>query len=93
MSPSMNIRILSLAAMALLAVPAFAADVAVPAPKPDSRFLQPLPLDFNDREGFVSLFDGTLDGWEGDRRFWRAEDGMIVGENSQVNPSGNSYLT
>ena len=29
----------------------------------------------------VSLFDGrTLDGWDGDRKYWRVEEGAIVGE-------------
>ncbi|HVS18228.1 MAG TPA: family 16 glycoside hydrolase [Planctomycetota bacterium] len=33
------------------------------------------------------LFDGTsLAGWEGDARFWRVEDGAIVGEASTENP-------
>lgn len=33
-----------------------------------------------DEAGFVSLFDGkTLNGWHGDRRFWRVENGTIVG--------------
>ena len=33
------------------------------------------------------LFDGTsLAGWEGDPRFWRVEDGAIVGEASPENP-------
>ncbi|MEO6239478.1 MAG: DUF1080 domain-containing protein [Vicinamibacterales bacterium] len=35
----------------------------------------------DDAEGFVPLFDGkTLSGWEGDTTFWRAENGVIVGE-------------
>jgi len=79
-------------ALLLAAAPCPAA-LGADAPPPDTRFLQPLPLDFNDHEGFVSIFDGTLDGWEGDTRFWRAENGMIVGENSEAKPSGNSYLT
>ena len=30
---------------------------------------------------FVSIFDGkTLDGWEGDPKYWRVEDGCLVGE-------------
>jgi hypothetical protein len=62
-------------------------------PKPDSRFVQPLPRDFADREGFVSLFDGTLNGWDGDKRFWRVENGVIVGESTPENPSGTAYLT
>jgi len=31
--------------------------------------------------GFVSMFDGkSLNGWEGDPKYWRVEDGAIVGE-------------
>ena len=31
--------------------------------------------------GFVSIFDGqSLDGWDGNQEFWRAEDGILVGE-------------
>jgi hypothetical protein len=31
--------------------------------------------------GFVSIFDGkSLNGWEGNPRYWRVEDGAIVGE-------------
>jgi hypothetical protein len=35
----------------------------------------------DDDAGFVPIFDGaTLEGWDGDPTFWRAEDGEIVGE-------------
>ena len=35
----------------------------------------------DDTEGFVPIFDGkTLSGWDGDPTFWRAENGVIVGE-------------
>lgn len=35
--------------------------------------------------GFVQIFDGkTLDGWEGDTIYWRAENGSLIGE---VTPS------
>ena len=35
----------------------------------------------DDAEGFVHIFDGkTLTGWDGDTRYWRAENGEIVGE-------------
>lgn len=87
-------RALSALALAapLFAVPASAAG-APPPKKVDTRFLQPLPLDFNDHKGWTSIFDGTLKGWDGDRRFWHAENGMIVGESTPQNPSGNSYLT
>ena len=34
-----------------------------------------------DEPGFVSIFDGkTLQGWEGDPRYWRVADGMMTGE-------------
>ena len=34
-----------------------------------------------DEAGFAPIFDGkTLDGWEGDPTYWRAEDGSLVGE-------------
>ena len=32
-------------------------------------------------KGFKSIFDGkTLDGWEGDTKYWRVENGNLVGE-------------
>src|SRR6476469_2920842 len=35
----------------------------------------------DDTEGFVPIFDGkTLNGWDGDPRYWRVENGAIVGE-------------
>ena len=35
----------------------------------------------NDVAGFESIFDGkTLNGWEGDPKYWRVEDGCLVGE-------------
>ncbi len=34
-----------------------------------------------DEPGFVPIFDGTtLDGWDGDPTYWRAENGSLVGE-------------
>jgi len=34
-----------------------------------------------DESGFVDMFDGkTLDGWEGDPKYWRAADGIMTGE-------------
>ena len=51
------------------------------------------PFDFNDHDGYVSLFDGvSLKGWDGNPKFWRVEDGAIVGESTPTNPSGNSYI-
>jgi hypothetical protein len=57
------------------------------------RFTKPEPLNFADHEGYISLFDGSsLKGWDGNPKFWRVEDGAIVGESTPQNPSGNSYL-
>jgi len=56
-------------------------------------FTEPSPMDFNDHEGYIPIFDGkTLDGWDGNPRFWRVEDAAIVGESTAANPSGNSYI-
>ncbi len=56
-------------------------------------FTMPDPYNFAEHTGFVSLFDGqTLKGWDGNPRFWRVEDGAIIGESTVENPSGNSYL-
>jgi hypothetical protein len=56
-------------------------------------FTLPEPLNFPEHAGYVSLFDGkTLQGWDGNPKFWRVEDGAIVGESTAQNPSGNTYL-
>jgi len=73
-----------------------------PAPRPTPAaapaggrmtFTEPAPFDFNDHTGYVSLFDGvSLKGWDGNPKFWRVENGAIVGESTPTNPSGNSYI-
>ena len=64
-----------------------------PAPQTRMQFTEPAPLDFTDHEGYVSLFDGvSLKGWDGNKKFWRVEDGALVGESTPQNPSGNSYI-
>ena len=65
-----------------------------PPPRPGTGgFTEPTPIDFNDHEGYVPLFDGvSLKGWDGNPKFWRVEDGAIVGESTPTNPSGNSYI-
>src|SRR5262249_54092883 len=56
-------------------------------------FTQPEPMDFNDHRGYAPLFDGaTLKGWDGNPKFWRVEDGAIVGQSTPDNPSGNTYI-
>ena len=75
--------------------PGAGAQPAAPAtPRPGGmRFTEPSPLDFDDHEGYVSIFDGrTLDGWDGNPKFWRVENGASVGESTPERPSGNSYI-
>ena len=49
------------------------------APPPGPQ-IYPTPLDDSD-EGFVPIFNGkSLADWDGDPRYWRVEDGEIVGE-------------
>lgn len=56
-------------------------------------FSQPDPVDFNDHEGWTSLFDGTsLSGWSGDTNYWRVENGAIVVESTCEKPTGTIYL-
>ncbi len=56
-------------------------------------FTEPEPMNFDDHRGYVSLFDGvSLKGWDGNPKFWRVEDGAIVGESTPQNPTGNSYI-
>ena len=47
-----------------------------------------------DEGGFESIFDGkSLEGWEGNPKFWRVEDGTITGQTTADNPtSGNTFL-
>jgi hypothetical protein len=42
----------------------------------------------------VPLFNGTsLDGWQGDPKFWKVEDGTITGQTTAETPTeGNTYL-
>lgn len=44
--------------------------------------------------GFVPIFDGkTLDGWDGNPKFWRVEEGAITGQTTADNPTdGNTFL-
>jgi hypothetical protein len=56
-------------------------------------FSEPQPIDFNDHDGYVSLFDGvSLKGWDGNPKFWSVVDGAMVGESTPQNPSGNTYI-
>ena len=66
---------------------------SVPAPAPPQgrgagpRPVRPAPLAMADHAGFESIFDGsTLKGWDGDPAFWRAADGVLIGQSSSENP-------
>jgi len=51
------------------------------------------PMVWAEEEGFQSLFDGkTLNGWEGDSRFWSVKDGVIVGSTDQAKADHNTFL-
>lgn len=52
---------------------------------------QPAP---KEAPGFEPIFNGKgLDGWEGDSKFWRVQDGVIVGETTADNPlKQNTFL-
>ena len=47
-----------------------------------------------DKEGFRAIFNGnSLDGWDGDPRLWRVEEGAIVGQTTAENPAKyNNFL-
>ena len=51
------------------------------------------PLNLDDRTGFDSIFDGTMKSWDGDPAYWKAENGMLVGETSEANKlSENTFV-
>ncbi len=57
------------------------------------RAMMPDPIS-HDAAGFEPIFDGkSLDGWDGDPAYWRAEDGSIVGESTADRPlDRNTFL-
>jgi hypothetical protein len=60
---------------------------------PGAGFTEQEPMNFGDHRGYITLFDGvSLKGWDGNPKFWRVEDGVIVGESTPENPSGNTYI-
>jgi len=89
-------------ALSVLTMSAIGRAQQPPAPQPTAAapaaggrmtFTEPAPFDFSDHTGYVSLFDGvSLQGWDGNPKFWRVENGAIVGESTPTNPSGNNYI-
>src|SRR5579884_193832 len=58
-------------------------------PRDLSKLIPPLA-----ETGFQSIFDGkSLEGWDGDPKFWRVEDGAIVGQTTtEKQPAQNTFL-
>ncbi len=44
------------------------------------------PINFEDRTGFQSIFDGTMKNWDGDPAIWKAEGNVLVGTTTDANP-------
>ena len=66
----------------MIVIAILAAAVATPSSQQGGpRGAEPLVMD--DRTGFEPIFDGTtLKGWDGDRAFWRVENGTIIGQST-----------
>jgi hypothetical protein len=57
------------------------------------HFVQPEPINFDDHDGWVQIFDGkTLSGWDGRSDIWHVEDGALVAESSPEHPSGTTNI-
>jgi hypothetical protein len=61
-------------------------------PQPPREHPQTLPDPaVDDNTGFKPIFDGrTLQGWDGDTQYWRAENQTLVGETTATHPAKNS---
>ncbi len=48
----------------------------------------------DDEDGFKPIFNGaSLDGWDGNPKFWSVEEGAITGQTTSDNPTkGNTFL-
>jgi hypothetical protein len=81
----MQFRTFSITAAAILAT--------VYAVKVSAQFTHAPAEDFNNHEGFTSLFDGkSLNGWDGDQKLWSVKDGAIYIASSCEHPTGTVYL-
>jgi hypothetical protein len=82
-----------IAGAALLYVPEARSQQAPAGARPRfPGFSHPEPVNFDEHEGWTSLWDGkTLNGWSGDSN-WKVEDGAIVIESTCEKPTGTIYL-
>jgi hypothetical protein len=71
-----------------------AAPQKTPARHPQAfHFVQPEPINFDDHDGWIQIFDGkTLNGWDGRSDIWHVEDGALVAESSPEHPSGTTNI-
>jgi hypothetical protein len=61
-------------------------------PRP-SPFVPPEPLEYENRDGWESLFDGrTLTGWEGNAQVWSVENGAITAQSTAERRVGSTHL-
>ncbi len=73
-------RRLFLASLAACSARAMMAQQTTAQPFVPKQSDRPEPIE-GDEAGFQSIFDGqTLNGWEGDPKYWRAADGVMTGE-------------
>src|SRR5262249_48505974 len=57
------------------------------------RYVEPDPINFNDHNGWIQIFDGlSLKGWDGPADLWRVDSGNIVVESKGNPPTGPTYL-
>jgi 3-keto-disaccharide hydrolase len=70
---------------------------AAPSPPPAGRgsspFQPPEPLDYADRTGWTSLFDGrTLTGWSGNPDVWRVDNGVLTAASTAERRVGSTHV-
>ena len=62
-------------------------------PASSQGFTHAAPADFNNHDGYTSLFDGqTLKGWDGDSSLWSVKDGSIYINPTCEHPTGTVYI-
>lgn len=79
-------------AIAVIIITASLTAQSIPAPAQErgrggTPPVRPEPLAMADHTGFESIFDGSsMKGWDGDPAFWRASNGVLIGQSSIENP-------
>jgi len=52
-------------------------------------FTHPEAIDFDNHDGWQSIFDGTLKNWDGDTTVWRVEGDELIAEGTPQKPLPN----